>query len=122
MLYRVMLHSKKRDVTLMGNISKKFLFSVCCNCVASLCQFDTFLRLPQIVKHSNYKPSSVLKLVRDYRFENWLALLAFLRPYFFLSFILESLVRNPAALSAGLYASLSASHRALEIPCLKAPA
>ena len=38
----------------------------------------------------------------DYLFENWLALLAFLRPYFFLSFILESLVRNPAALSAGL--------------------
>ena len=66
-----MLHSKKRDVTLMGNISKKFLFSVCCNCVASLCQFDTFLRLPQIVKHSNYKPSSVLKLVRDYLLENF---------------------------------------------------
>ncbi len=37
-----------------------------------------------------------------YLFENWLALLAFLRPYFFLSFILESLVRNPAALRAGL--------------------
>ena len=38
----------------------------------------------------------------DYLFENWLALLAFLRPGFLRSFILGSLVRKPAALSAGL--------------------
>lgn len=38
----------------------------------------------------------------NYLFENWEAFLAFFRPYFFLSFILESLVRNPAAFSGAL--------------------
>ena len=58
----------------------------------------------------------------NYLFENCGALLAFLSPYFFLSFIRGSLVRNPAALSAGLLASASTSQSALEIPCLTAPA
>ena len=50
-----------------------------------------------------------------YLFENCGARLAALRPYFFLSFILESRVRYPAALSTGLN-SASASHSALAIP------
>lgn len=57
-----------------------------------------------------------------YLFENWDALLAFFKPYFFLSFIRGSLVRNPAAFKGALNASLSATQRALEMPCLKAPA
>ena len=56
-----------------------------------------------------------------YLFENWDAFLAFFKPYFFLSTILASLVRNPAFLSAPLN-SPSAFKRALETPCLKAPA
>ena len=43
-----------------------------------------------------------LDCCKNYLFENWLALLAFLRPGFLRSFILGSLVRKPAALSAGL--------------------
>ena len=43
-----------------------------------------------------------LRKSKDYLFENCDALLAFLRPGFFLSFILESLVRKPAALSIAL--------------------
>jgi len=56
-----------------------------------------------------------------YLFENCGARLAALRPGFFLSFILGSLVKNPAFLRAGRY-SASACKRALEIPCLIAPA
>ena len=51
---------------------------------------------------------------------NWEALLAFLSPYFFLSFILGSLVKKPAALSAALFSG-SAWQRALEIPWRSAP-
>ena len=43
------------------------------------------------------------------------------RPYFFLSFIRGSLVKNPFVFKAGLY-SLFASFKALAIPCLIAPA
>ena len=57
-----------------------------------------------------------------YLFENCGARRAALRPYFFLSFILGSLVKKPAFLSAGRYSSESTSRRALEIPCLIAPA
>ena len=39
---------------------------------------------------------------RNYLFENCEAFLAFLSPYFFLSFILESLVKNPAAFRGAL--------------------
>jgi len=61
-----------------------------------------------------------LCFLNNYLFENCGALLAFLRPYFFLSTILSSLVRNPAFLSAGLNCS-SALTSALAIPCLIAP-
>ena len=59
--------------------------------------------------------------VIDYLFENCGALLAFLRPYFFLSFALGSLVKKPAFFKAALVSS-SARTKALEIPCLIAPA
>ena len=49
------------------------------------------------------------------------AFLAFLRPYFFLSFIRGSLVKNPADFNVGLYSPL-ASNNALEIPWRIAPA
>lgn len=57
-----------------------------------------------------------------YLFENCGARRAAFKPYFFLSFILGSLVRKPAFLSEGRYSSSSTSRRALEIPCLIAPA
>ena len=88
------------------------------------------LSLPQFTQFSRQKTPQTLslrglkyffELRTDYLFENCGALLAFLRPYFFLSFILGSLVRKPAFLRAGLY-SPSISRRALEIPCLIAPA
>ena len=47
--------------------------------------------------------------------------LAFLRPYFSLSFIRGSLVKNPADFNTGLY-SLFASNNALAIPKRIAPA
>ena len=56
-----------------------------------------------------------------YLFENCGAFLAFLRPYFFLSFIRGSLVKNPFDFKAGLY-SILAAFKALAIPCLIAPA
>ena len=46
--------------------------------------------------------AAIRKMIGDYLLENWLALLAFLRPGFLRSFILGSLVRKPAALRAGL--------------------
>lgn len=49
------------------------------------------------------------------------AFLAFLSPYFFLSFILESLVKNPFDFNTGLYSEFT-SNKALAIPCLIAPA
>ena len=49
------------------------------------------------------------------------AFLAFLRPYFFLSFIRGSLVKNPADFNVGLNSPL-ASNNALEIPWRIAPA
>lgn len=49
------------------------------------------------------------------------ALRAFLRPYFFLSFIRGSLVKNPFDFKAGLY-SILASFKALAIPWRIAPA
>ena len=49
------------------------------------------------------------------------AFLAFLRPYFFVSFIRGSLVKNPADFKTGLY-SLLASFNALAIPWRTAPA
>ena len=48
-------------------------------------------------------------------------LLAFFKPYFFLSFILESLVKKPAFFKASLVSG-SAKRSALAIPCLIAPA
>lgn len=51
----------------------------------------------------------------NYLFENCGARRAFLRPYFFLSFIRESRVRNPALLRIGLK-SASASFSARAIP------
>ena len=60
-------------------------------------------------------------ILYDYLLLNCGARRAALRPYFLRSFIRGSRVRNPAALRTGLY-SLSASRRALEIPCLIAPA
>ncbi len=42
-------------------------------------------------------------------------------PYFFLSFILASLVKKPSFFKAGLK-SKSAFNKALDIPCLIAPA
>ena len=56
-----------------------------------------------------------------YLLENCGARLAFFKPYFFLSFILGSLVKNPAFLRIDL-CSGSTSRRALAIPCLIAPA
>jgi len=58
---------------------------------------------------------------KDGRFENCGLLLAFFFPYFFLSTILESLVKNPASLKAAFKLS-SASTKALATPCLIAPA
>ena len=57
-----------------------------------------------------------------YLFENCGARRAAFKPYFFLSFILGSLVKKPAFLRIGRYSSESTSRRALEIPCLIAPA
>ena len=56
-----------------------------------------------------------------YLFENCGAFLAFLRPYFFLSFIRGSLVKYPLDFYVGLYSAF-ASNKALAIPCLIAPA
>ena len=52
---------------------------------------------------------------------NWGALRAFLSPYFFLSFIRGSLVKNPFVFKDGLYSEF-ASFRALAIPWRIAPA
>ena len=52
---------------------------------------------------------------------NWGALRAFLRPYFFLSFILGSLVTKPAFFNSDFKFS-SDLIKALVIPCLIAPA
>lgn len=41
-------------------------------------------------------------IVKTYLLENWLARRAALRPYFFLSFILESLVKKPSAFKGAL--------------------
>ena len=60
-------------------------------------------------------------LNKNYLFENWGALLAAFKPYFFLSFILASLVKNPAFFKSPLN-SASAFNKALDIPCLIAPA
>ena len=57
---------------------------------------------------------------RDQRLLNCGARRAALRPYFFLSFILGSLVRKPAAFRAGLFSG-SATHRAREMPWRRAP-
>ena len=46
-----------------------------------------------------------IELSKDYLLENWGARRAALRPYFFLSFILGSLVRYPAFLRTGLKSS-----------------
>ena len=51
----------------------------------------------------------------NYLFENWGARRAFFKPYFFLSFILESLVKKPAFLSAALVSG-SACKSARAIP------
>ncbi len=115
-------HHNEMRLSMTHLLSFKHLLQVCCNYVASKRHFGAFQQFPQTKNPCNCKGFEVLRIDPDYLFENWLALLAFLSPYFFLSFILESLVRKPAALRAGLYASLSASQRALEIPCLKAPA
>ena len=58
---------------------------------------------------------------KNYLFENWGARRAAFKPYFFLSFILGSLVKKPAAFNAALYVS-SAFKSALATPCLIAPA
>ena len=57
----------------------------------------------------------VICTVKVYLFENCGAFLAFLRPYFFLSFIRGSLVKNPATFNVGLYSPL-ACNKALDIP------
>ena len=57
----------------------------------------------------------------DYLLLNCGARRAAFKPYFFLSFILGSLVRKPAFLSVGLN-SASTLRSALAIPCLMAPA
>ena len=54
-------------------------------------------------------------LSKNYLFENWGALLAAFNPYFFLSFILASLVKNPAFFKSPLN-SASAFNKALDIP------
>ena len=51
----------------------------------------------------------------NYLLENCGAFLAFLRPYFFLSFLRGSLVKNPFDFKAGLYSKLAA-FKALAIP------
>ena len=58
----------------------------------------------------------------NYLFENCGARRAAFKPYFFLSFIRGSLVKKPAFFNNGRYSSESTSRRALEIPCLIAPA
>jgi len=63
----------------------------------------------------------VFVYLKYYLLLNCGAFLAFLRPYFFLSFIRGSLVKNPFDFKAGLY-SIFASFKALAIPCLIAPA
>lgn len=68
------------------------------------------------------RPLLVSYLNKYYLLENWLAFLAFLSPYFLRSFALASLVKKPADFNDALYASLSASQSALDMPCLKAPA
>ncbi len=58
---------------------------------------------------------NMLQATHFYLLLNCDAFLAFLRPYFFLSFILGSLVKKPAFLSIGLN-SASACNKALDIP------
>src|SRR3990170_965152 len=58
---------------------------------------------------------------RDYLLENWNLFLAPFCPYFFLSFILGSLVMRPAFLRTPLKEA-SERQRALAMPCLTAPA
>ena len=73
-------------------------------------------------KHKNRtgKPCAVIFRIifdcKNYLFENCGALLAALRPYFFLSFILGSRVRKPAFLRTGLRFSPSYWRSALEMP------
>ena len=57
----------------------------------------------------------------NYLFENCGARLAFFKPYFFLSFIRGSLVKNPEDFNVGLN-SLLACNKALAIPWRIAPA
>ena len=82
--------------------------------------------------YSNKTPGKILpsrglqlsycKILSDYLLENCGARRAALRPYFFLSFILGSLVRNPSAFSVLRYASESTLQRAREMPWRIAPA
>ncbi len=107
-----------------GNAFLVFYYSILCNNMSII--FFIFLFI-LIFSSKIYKKSPKHKCFGDsafctnYLFENCGALLAFLRPYFFLSFILGSLVRNPAFFKAALNSS-SAFNSALEIPCLIAPA
>ena len=66
-------------------------------------------------EHFSLRPQIVQSCTRYYLFENCGAFLAFFRPYFFLSFARESLVKNPFDFKAGLYSKL-ASFNALAIP------
>ena len=83
--------------------------------------------IKKIMGHNSYVTTEKIYTHKDlynskyYLFENCGALLAFLRPYFFLSFILGSLVKKPAFFNSGLKLS-SAFNKALAIPCLIAPA
>ena len=74
--------------------------------------------LPYHRKANNFRD---LNMLLSYLLLNCGARLAAFKPYFFLSFILGSLVKNPAFFNAGLK-SVSTSSNALEIPCLIAPA
>ena len=56
-----------------------------------------------------------------YLFENWKLLLAFFRPYFFLSTFLESRVVNFSFFKV-VFKFVSNKTNALEIPCIIAPA
>ena len=98
------------------------LLHTCCICVAFDINSNTSDGIPQLLQPLKNGLFLISSFLKSYLLLNCGARRAALRPYFFLSFILGSLVKKPAFLSAGRYSSESTSRRALEIPCLIAPA
>ncbi len=78
------------------------LYIICISFVCHRIKIHIVLYVRKIQETPKTLGFQGLKLELYYLFENCGALLAAFKPYFFLSFILESLVKKPAAFKSAL--------------------